>query len=813
MIPFTPSRRRSGPFGAIGWTDLGFYLAATVVMTWPVVLHLTSVLAAPVGPGDPYLNLWILGWDLRVLSTNPLAVLTGRVFQANIFHPADLSLAFSDHLVPQAVLLWPLYAISGNLVLCYNALFVFSLAASAVAMHVLAGEVTGSRWGARVAAVIWAFWPYRFAHLMHLQLQSLYLLPLVFLFLHRLVANPRRRDAVALGVAAGFQVASSAYYGIIGTIAAGAGCVLLAWAAGTRRIGRIVSRLALAALVALLVASPWIWPYWRVQQTEGFARNLYEASQHAARLGSYFAVTPENLVYGRTGWLRPAASESGGPERELFPGTVALSLALFGAWRARRSGSWPLAVSAGGVALVGLVLSLGPDGVRPLYAALHRGLFGFQAIRAPARFGVLVTFGLALLAAVGARELACGVLAGRAGRAEGRRLPGRRSVLMAGLVAVTLVEYVNLPVPTVEAPQAQTAVGQWLRRATGPGAVVTLPLGLDAENTVPMLQSLEHGRPIVNGYSGQRPGVFVALVETLNQFPSAESLWTLRDLGVRFVVVDEGVSGGAAQHAAWEGSGLPIAERARFGHQRIFELRWTEEAEARWPRPETPAPPPPGRLPIESFEEAVYRVEWLGGGHVPGVQAGQATLTAARVGRGWQFSVRVVTAPWVSRFFEADDLLTTGADVELYPLRHVQRIREGHRRLDRETVFDHTARTVRLDGVSLPMERAARDPLTALYYIRSLPLVPGSTVRLPLIEGGRSLTLDIAAGAPESIQIQGRRVDALRVVPAIRARIERRRPITSTVWISRDGRSLPLRIEVSAGFGDFRVELLSVSAR
>ena len=35
-----------------------------------------------------------------------------------------------------------------------------------------------------------------------------------------------------------------------------------------------------------------------------------------------------------------------------------------------------------------------------------------------------------------------------------------------------------------------------------------LPLTIDIENTPFMVQSLEHGRPIVNGYSGQRPAFF-----------------------------------------------------------------------------------------------------------------------------------------------------------------------------------------------------------------------------------------------------------------------------------------------------------------
>jgi hypothetical protein len=55
-------------------------------------------------------------------------------------------------------------------------------------MHALARTLGASFTGASVAGIAWAFWPYRVAHLIHLQLQALYFLPLALLFLLRVVA-------------------------------------------------------------------------------------------------------------------------------------------------------------------------------------------------------------------------------------------------------------------------------------------------------------------------------------------------------------------------------------------------------------------------------------------------------------------------------------------------------------------------------------------------------------------------------------------------------------------------------------------------
>jgi hypothetical protein len=146
------------------------YLAAAVVYTWPLVLHPTSHLAAPVGPGDPFLNLWILGWGMQTMLQYPESLFTGSIFDANIFHPADATLTYSDHLLLQSLAVAPVYAATGSLALAYNVLFFGSLIASALAMHVFVRAVVGSTGGAYLAGLAWGFWSYRFAHLLHVQL-------------------------------------------------------------------------------------------------------------------------------------------------------------------------------------------------------------------------------------------------------------------------------------------------------------------------------------------------------------------------------------------------------------------------------------------------------------------------------------------------------------------------------------------------------------------------------------------------------------------------------------------------------------------
>ncbi|MEI6669673.1 MAG: DUF3108 domain-containing protein [Acidobacteriota bacterium] len=785
------------------------YAAATILYTWPLATAPTRLLGAPQGAGDPYLNAWILGWDLDTLVSAPLDVVSGRVFDANIFYPAQKTLAYSDHLLLPALVTAPVYLLSGSVVLCYNLVLLGSLLASALAMFALARGLTGSLVASLGAGLVWGFWPFHTAHLIHLQLQGMYFLPLAFLFLHRLVATTRRREAVWLGVAVGLQAVASVYIGVIAAVALVIGGVTLGVAVGRWRSGVLLRRVLLAMVVAGAIVAPCAWPYLDVQRKEGFVRTLYQAGLNAAEPVHYLRVPPDNAVYGRTGLLRPAAqmagrpAEKSGPERELFVGVVTALLAVGATWqlgwRQRRRVIWPFVA----IATAGFVLSIGPDGVRPLYAWLYDHVFGFQAIRAPARFGMLVAFGCAGLAGFGLAAVAT-----------------RRPRLAWAMVVLMGVEYANAPVAYVAAPMFSTPVGQWLEEAPGPGAVVYLPLGLDADNTPFMIESLQHRRPIVNGYSGQRPAYFAGLVDTLRQFPSADALWTLRDFNVRFVV--------APARVAQANAATPLVERARFGDRTIYELVWTPEIEERLERADVPAPPPaPESLPFGIGERARYRVLWSGGGSMA-LSAGDIEFRViappanqALSNETFQFEVTAVTAPWVSGFFEARDRLFTFTRPDLLPTLHVQQLREGRRILDRAAWFDPGRRVVRTangpaeaarTGNGLPLAPGARDPLAAFYYARAWPLAPGATLRIPVNDMGRSLTVELRAAASETMAAEGRTQTVVRVEGRVEYRVEHRRSPRATLWMTTDARHVPVVIDIDAAFGSFRAELVEYHA-
>jgi hypothetical protein len=321
-----------------------------------------------------------------------------------------------------------------------------------------------------------------------------------------------------------------------------------------------------------------------------------------------------------------------------------------------------------------------------------------------------------------------------------------------------------------------------------------------------MLEALEHGRPILNGFSGQRPGLYAAVVDQVSAFPEPGALLTLRELGVRFVVAGPSVRTAIADALrAPQPTGVtPLVERAAFPEGTIYELQWTPEIDAAFDEIDGVLPPPPGPIPFAQGETTRYDARWVGG--PVEVPAAEAVIAAEQIAGGYRLSVHAVTAPWVRRFFEADDTLTTEADEQLLPRIYREVLDEGSRHTRRTVVFEPEAKRVHvtngdLPPVTLPLRRSARDPLATLFYARTLPLTEGYRVELPVSDAGRNTVVGLEVQGAEAIDVNGRQQAAWRVVPTFVSRLAWREPPRAVVWLSQDSRKLPLRIRVTAAFG------------
>ena len=322
----------SGPIAQARWGPragraAAAYLAIALAATWPLVRGLGRDVAWDLG--DSILNIWALAWDCEQL----IAILRGDVgrvatfFDANIFYPERLTLAYSDHLIAQAIQVLPVYAISRNPILCYNLLFLSTFVLSALGMYLLVRELTGDWRAAFVAGLLYGFAPYRLPQSAHLQVLSSQWMPFVFYGLTRHFTTGRLRPLVGASIAHVAQNLSCGYYLLFFAPFAAAYAVWEGWRHGVLRNRRTWIRLALAGAAVAVVTAPFLLPYAALRND--ITRPIGEISRYSADVYSFATAFPEQRVWGRLMQAFPK------PEGELFPGAVPLVLALIGvlAWR------------------------------------------------------------------------------------------------------------------------------------------------------------------------------------------------------------------------------------------------------------------------------------------------------------------------------------------------------------------------------------------------------------------------------------------------------------------------------------------------
>ena len=155
---------------------------------------------------------------------------------------------------------------------------------------------------------------------------------------------------------------------------------------------------------------------------------------------------------------------------------------------------------------------------------------GLDFIRAPSRFMILGTLGLAVLAASGFDRATRGL------SDRGRALV---AILLGGLMAA---EFAAAPLGVTAGPTPIPAIDRWLADQPGRRAIAEAPVmyavsDRDPQQSQYMLHSMAHWHKTVHGYSGVHPPLTEGLYEHLAHFPDTDSIRALQSVGVDTVVV------------------------------------------------------------------------------------------------------------------------------------------------------------------------------------------------------------------------------------------------------------------------------------
>lgn len=496
-------------------------LALVIVMTWPLAAGFGRL--GRTQTMDGLYSIWNISWVARTVVADP-----AHLLDANIFHPHPHALAFSEANLLGGVIAAPAWWLTRNPYATLNTALVFAFVTTLLGTFLLARRLSGSAPAAAVAAVLFAFCPYLFSHMPHIQLLMAGGIPLAMLALHRLVEAPAAGRGVVLGLTLAAQALACAYYGIFAGLMVGCGVIFFATTRGLWRVRPYWTAVGLAAAISVLCVLPFFLPYIWIQRDEGFRRTIDDAVRYSATTASYLA-SPAHAH----GWITRVARDMGWRSGEvLFPGLLLLVLGLAGLVAGLRSRAGEIrelvagretALLYGSLGALAFWASFGP--AAGLYTLLFRAIPLFTFLRAPSRFGLLVAFALSILASIALARI--------------RLRPGRAALGGAVLALAGAAELNVLPFPWERALPVPSPYAMLAQMPRGPvaefpfyGERVAFPLHAQY-----MVLSASHWMPLVNGYSDHIPLDFRQAAHVLDSFPSNDAFAVLRRRRVRYIGV------------------------------------------------------------------------------------------------------------------------------------------------------------------------------------------------------------------------------------------------------------------------------------
>ena len=472
------------------------FVLLTIVHTWPLAsnpAHLSRN-----DNGDAVLNTWAIAWVAHQLPRAP-----AHLFDANIFYPERHTLGYSEAMVVQGVMAMPVIAAGGSPVLAFWLLLV---------------RWTGSIPAAYVGGSLAAFNAHVLVRLPHLQTQHAEFIALALFALDRVLTSARLRDAFWLGAGFALQGLTSVYLLVFTTW-------LLIFAV-TARAGDWLGRrkttllLAVAGVTAAILLAPYLLAYAEVHRLQGFERNVDDAREYAGSWVDYLATG------GRFHYQWWSAPFVGRTISDNFPGVTAVVLvALALTWPETQRD--PRLRMCLGAAAGCIAVSLTPR--LPFFPIIYRVVPLFWAVRVESHIGQMVLLMVAVAAGFGVAGLL-------------RRIRPMTGQVAVALAVVALVNAEALRAPLDYEPFSRIShVYDML--ADQPQAVVAeMPFWaprISFANAAYMLNSTRNWRPLLNGYSGFRPGSYDVTFERLQGFPDAASLLALKERGVTHVVVHD----------------------------------------------------------------------------------------------------------------------------------------------------------------------------------------------------------------------------------------------------------------------------------
>lgn len=400
------------------------YLTISLILFWPASINPLNVVTGGIpnsvfpGTGDVFQNLWTLWWVNHAVFT----LHQSPYFTNLLFAPYGSNLV-TETLSPIAAFFsLPFQAIS--LGFSYNVIFFLGFMLSGLFMFMLADHIVKNKYAAFIAGIIFAFSPFHITHagVGHLNWDSIEFVPIFLLFFLKTMEEKERRILNVLIAAIAFVLLlffGDPEQGIITVVFLF--LFLLVKLINKKTRSEVLNlhfakSIALMFLLVIIISAPFLYYIFNgvLHGALDLANKFNSMKSYmisSVPLPSFFLPSPFNDLFGSITKFYYAIYVDNPTESVAYIGYVVLFLVYFG-FKHRTKGNittilfWLLTV------LFFAYLALGPyiqtwnyngyglfyfPGIYLVYSLIPI----FNLVREPGRFELIVTIGLAILAAFG----------------------------------------------------------------------------------------------------------------------------------------------------------------------------------------------------------------------------------------------------------------------------------------------------------------------------------------------------------------------------------------------------------------------------
>lgn len=468
---------------------------------WPVVISIESVLPAN---HEDLVTVWVLNQTINKIPNNLTSI-----FQGNIFYPYKNTMAYSDLMIPSALVSYIPTKLTNEPVVAYNFALIFGQITTMVVVYFWFNEITKKRSLALLGSVLLGLAPFRIYFFGHLHMWTMQWWLIAAWMIWRFTKNKQLWQLYLAGLMTAIQTWES-LQGVLFIMFTGAAILL-------PRIKYLVKKwkhlLVITSMYLVLVA-PVLFTYWSVSRQFNYVRPIREVAHFSASLEQIWGVYSNPILY-------------------IFAAFCLLAI-IRKKTKIDSNLRWLLIIL-----FIGLIMSLGPalkinektfkifSIPIPLpYAVAYYLIPGFKALRAPSRWLWLSTFASAGIVTLVLSKLKA------------------RLFLVSFLIVATIIGGARLN-EAFEVPgyDDYPAVYIWLKEQSAE-AIIEIPTYTWAQGSLAknelyrMLYSIKHKKNLFNGYSGFSPAEHERLVHKIRkEFPSIELEEKLVNLGFSYVLI------------------------------------------------------------------------------------------------------------------------------------------------------------------------------------------------------------------------------------------------------------------------------------